>query len=363
MKKRIICFALALLVVGGCVVSALGSDERTLVRLSYLTDTYAEQLRASFTNALSTLDEAFQDAAAKLSGQSSASPSSSPATAAAGSGWSSSGWFQPIYPLRGETAVLSAGSGLLWQSGSAMADRVLVDVTAGAELPAGQALSSGHRYLAPQDTVVTAASNACCSVEGYWRTNATGTAPPPVLFSDVPVDAWYYEPVRYVVEHNMFNGTGGGLFTPMGKMDRAMLLTVLYRLAGAPLVTGSCPFTDVKGGLWYSDAVVWAYQTGLLTGIFDQSEFRPAEPITREQIAVMFCRFAALSGCDMAPRADLTLYADCDSISDYARESLEWSVGVGLFQGSAGRLNPGAGATRCEVATLFQRLREMLPQT
>lgn len=362
MKKRILGCVLALLTVGVCAVTAFGSGDRTVVRLSYLTNTYAEQLRASFRKALSGLDKSYEAAVEELGSEPGAGPSPSvPVSGTADASWSSSGYFCPIYPRRGETAVLAAGSGLMWQSGSALADRAMVDVTAGAELAAGQALSAGHRYLAYQDTVVTAASDSVCAVEGYWRTNATGTEPPRALFTDVPVGVWFYEPVKYAVEHNLFNGTGGGMFTPMGKMDRSQLVTVLYRMAGAPKVTGLPPYSDVKAGTWYTDAVNWAAQKGILTGIVGSS-FQPTAPISREQIAVMFYRFAMLAGCDMAPRADLSSYTDHASITSFALESLQWSVGVGLFQGSGGMLNPGAGATRCEVATLFQRLNEMLPQ-
>jgi len=108
--------------------------------------------------------------------------------------------------------------------------------------------------------------------------------------------------------------------------------------------------------------VLWAVQSGLLSGITSETVFQPADPITREQIAVMFFRFAALSGCDMTPRADLSVYSDHTSITPFALGSMQWAVGIGLFKGSAGKMNPDAGATRCEVATLFQRLNELLLQ-
>jgi len=350
MKKRILCLALAALVAAACAVSAFGSGGRTLVTLSYLNGTYASQLRARFTSALSALEASCQTAITRLNGQSAAS-----------SAWSGSGQFRPAYPRRGETAVLSEGSGLFWQAGTGTADKVLVDVTDGAELAAGRALAEGHRYLALESTVVTASSDAACALEGYWRTNATGTEPPRALFTDVPVGSWFYEPVRFVVEHNLFNGTGDGKFSPMGGMDRAMLVTVLYRMAGQPAVSGRNPFTDVKDSAWYASAVLWAAQAGLLAGIADDTAFQPTTPITREQIAVMFYRFAARAGCNVSTRGDLGGYADSASITPFAVESLQWAVGTGLFQGADGKLNPKAGAMRCEVATLFQRLNQMLP--
>lgn len=350
MKKRILCLALAALVTAVCAVSAFGSGERTIVKLSYLNGAYASQLRASFTSALSALEDSFQTAITRLGGQSAASSS-----------WTASGRFQPAYPRRGETAVLSEGSGIFWQTGAGTADRTLVDVTDGAELAAGRSLTEGHRYLALESTVITASSDAACALEGYWHTNATGTEPPRVLFADVPVGSWYYEPVRFVVEENLFNGTGDGMFSPMGGMDRAMLITVLYRLAGQPSVSGKNPFTDVKDGAWYADAVLWAAQAGILAGIADDTAFHPTVPVTREQIAVMFYRFAARAGCNVSTRGDLSGYTDSAAITPFAVESLQWAVGTGLFQGSDGKLNPRAGAMRCEVATLFQRLSQMLP--
>lgn len=340
---------LTLLSVLLCAASALGSGESTIVTLSYLNGSYAGQLGRTFAQALSGLDGVCEAALSRLGGQDGGDTDVS--------GYSSSDTFATtLYPLAGETVTLGALSGLMWYSGSGFAAGPLLDVTDGAELPALGALKAGHRYLCEAETVITASTSASCAVQGLWRTTATGSPP---LFSDVAVGEWYYEGVRYVVERSLFNGTGAGRFSPMTTMDRSMLVTVLYRLAGQPEVTGANPFTDVEPGLWYTSAVIWAAQAGIVTGT-PASAFRPDSPVTREQIAVMFQRFAAYIGRDTSQRADLTGYSDCASVSGYAEQSLQWAVGAGLFQGSAGRLNPGGSAMRCEVATLFQRLDALL---
>ncbi len=340
---------LTLLAVLLCAASALGSGGNTVVTLSYLSGTYAGQLSRTFTQALSALDGVYEAALSRLDGRD--------GQGAELSGYSSSDTFDTVlYPLAGETVTLGALSGLMWYSGAGFAAGPLLDVTDGAELPAFGALKAGHRYLCEQETVVTASSAASCAVQGLWRTTATG-APP--LFSDVALGEWYYESVRYVVERSLFNGTGEGRFSPMTTMDRSMLVTVLYRLAGQPEVTGANPFTDVGPGLWYTDAVVWAAQAGIVTGT-PASAFHPDSPVTREQIAVMFHRFAAYLGRDTSRRADLSGYSDYAGVSGYAVQSLQWAVGEGLFQGSGGRLNPGGSAMRCEVATLFQRLDALI---
>lgn len=129
---------------------------------------------------------------------------------------------------------MAAGSGLMWYSGSATTSVALVDVTAGSELPAGASLTAGHRYLAETEAVITASASSSCAAEGLWRTTATGTAPVQSPFRDVANSDWFFDPVMYVVERGLFQGTSGTTFEPMSTMSRSMLVTVLYRLAGQP---------------------------------------------------------------------------------------------------------------------------------
>ena len=351
MKKTIRTITLTLAAAAASTVLAFSSGENTVISLSYLNGTFASQLAASLRSSLNVLDHAYEAAIDRLEAQTGQNLS--------GSGWTSTSSFQTFYPLAGETVTLAAGSGLMWYSGSATTSVALVDVTAGSELPAGASLTAGHRYLAETEAVITASASSSCAAEGLWRTTATGTAPVQSPFRDVANSDWFFDPVMYVVERGLFQGTSGTTFEPMSTMSRSMLVTVLYRRAGQPAVTGTNPFSDVPAGTWYTDAVIWAAQTGIVTGAGDGT-FAPDDQITREQIAVMLHRYCAYFGHDAAARADVTTFRDHDSISSFASDSVSWAVAIGLLQGSDSRLSPTNSATRCEVATMLQRFDQWL---
>ena len=348
MKKRIFSLLLALAVLAAGAVSALASSnaDKTVVTLSYLNGTYSSQLRQQFTSLLSPLDSAYAAAVKRLNDKT--------GTQSGNRSWTTSAAFVPLYPLAGESDTLSAGSGLLWQSGQGSASAALVDVTSGEELAAGQALTTGHRYLAEVDTIVIASSASACSAEGQWVSTATGTAPRVSPFKDVREGDWYYDAVLYAVDRGLFNGTSATTFEPNATMNRAMLVTVLHRMAGRPSASGSNPFTDVNAAEWYGPAVLWANQAGIVTGT-SATTFDPNGTVTREQIAVMLYRYASYLGTDVSQRTSVSGFTDASRISDYAQDAVSWAAAVGLLRGDAGRLNPGSGATRAEVATILQR--------
>ncbi len=346
MKKTIRTIALTLAVAAASTAFVFSSGQNTVITLSYLNGTFASQLTDTLRSSLEALDEVYDAAVDKLEEQTGQDLS--------GSGWTSTDAFQAVYPLSGETVTLAAGSGLMWYSGSATASAPLVDVTAGTELAAGSPLTAGHRYLAETEAVVTAASSSSCAAEGLWRTTATGTAPVQSPFRDVANSAWYFDAVMYVVERGLFQGTSDTTFAPTDTMSRSMLVTVLYRLAGQPAVSGDIPFSDVPAGTWYTDAVLWASQTGIVTGT-SATTFAPDVAVSREQIAVMLHRYCNYFGHDGSARADVSSFSDSGSISSFASDSVSWAVAEGLLQGADGRLSPTSSATRCEVATLLQR--------
>ena len=351
MKKTLRIIALTLAVAAASTALAFSSGRSTVISLSYLNNTYAVQLADSLRSALDALDQCYDQALEALADRTGQDQPKE--------GWTATSAFQPLYPLAGETVTLSAGSGLMWYSGTASASAPLVDVTAGAELPAGGALTAGHRYLAEQGAVITATASSSCATEGLWQTTATGTAPVQSPFRDVSNGDWFFDAVMYVVERGLFQGTSETTFAPADTMDRSMLVTVLHRLAGLPAVSGDLSFSDVPAGSWYTDAVLWAAQTGITGGTGDGA-FSPTAPISREQIVVMLCRYCAYFGYDTSARADLSGFADQDSISSFARDSVSWAVAVGLLQGSENHLTPTNSATRCEVATMLQRFDQLL---
>lgn len=174
-------------------------------------------------------------------------------------------------------------------------------------------------------------------------------------FADVAKDAWYYGAVKYAEEGGLFQGTSEGLFLPDANMSRAMLATVLYRLAGSPDVTDRNGFSDVEAGAWYADAVCWAGANGIIRGI-GNGLYGPDIPISRQETAVMLCRFAAYRDEDLSGTADLSVYADADHIADWARDAMTWANAGGLISGApGGLLMPDKGASRAAVAAILMR--------
>ena len=176
-------------------------------------------------------------------------------------------------------------------------------------------------------------------------------------FDDVKDTDWYADAVKFVVGRGIFRGTDKG-FEPDIPMTRAMLVTVLQRIAGGE-AKGANPFSDVKDGEWYTDAVIWASENGIVYG--RGNGFEPDASVTREEIAVMMYRFVKYLGKDASASKDLSGFADGADVSDFALEAMQWAVGAGLFKGDdTGRLNPGSDATRAEVAAVTQRLIQLI---
>ncbi|MGI6627084.1 MAG: S8 family serine peptidase [Bacillota bacterium] len=189
--------------------------------------------------------------------------------------------------------------------------------------------------------------------------------PPLVLlwenpFQDVSADSWYYSSVEVVCANGLFVGVSDHSFQPEESMTRAMLVTVLHRLAGKPPGTGTS-FADVPENSWYTDAVLWAEGEGIVTGY--ESGFRPVDSITREQLVTMLFRYATTAGISIdGRRKGLSGFVDRGSISPWADEAMEWAVATGLIDGKPGnRLDPQSVATRAEVAAILQRFTENLP--
>ena len=176
-------------------------------------------------------------------------------------------------------------------------------------------------------------------------------------FSDVSANAWYASAVQYAVEHGLMAGVGNNRFGPEEPMTRAMLVTVLWRYAGRP-EAGKNPFTDVSAGQWYTEAVTWAAENGVVSGV-GNGRFAPNGNITREQMASILFRYAKLTGLDTSKRGELAGFPDEGQVSSWAREALSWAVGEGIISGTAegGRtiLKPQGNATRAQVASILMR--------
>lgn len=176
-------------------------------------------------------------------------------------------------------------------------------------------------------------------------------------FWDVQADAWYYDAVRYVYQNSIMQGTGAVAFSPEDTTTRAMIVTMLYRLEGAPEAAASV-FADVAADQWYADAVGWAAANGVVNGV-SETAFAPDNPITREQMAAILYRYAAWKGYDISASQDLSAYSDAVQISAYAQTAMQWANAEGLITGStATALNPAGNATRAEVAAILMRFMQ-----
>ena len=180
----------------------------------------------------------------------------------------------------------------------------------------------------------------------------------PLPFPDVTEGDWFYDAVRYAYETGLMDGVGDNLFAPNSQTTRAQLVTILYRLEGEPEVSGTSGFTDVEADTWYTDAVVWAAENGIVNGV-SETEFAPGKDITREQLATILFRYAEAKGYDVSARADLSAYPDADQIQSYAAESVAWAVAEGLIQGfEDNTLRPAGNASRAQIATILMRFCE-----
>lgn len=169
--------------------------------------------------------------------------------------------------------------------------------------------------------------------------------------TDVAKNAWYHDAVDYMMRKGLMTGMSASTFDPEGTLTRAQLVTVLYRIEGEPTVTGNMPFTDVEDGQWYSDAIRWAAQNGVVNGV-TVTTFAPNTPITREQIAAILYRYTK---SEPVKENKLNAFPDASKISEYAVEAMNWAVAERLIAGSDGKLLPQENATRAQIATILMR--------
>ena len=180
-------------------------------------------------------------------------------------------------------------------------------------------------------------------------------------FTDVPAGAWYAEGVRYVYTNGLMNGTSGTTFSPDIATSRAMIATILWRMAGSPAANFDMEFSDVPQGQWYTEAVRWAASEGIVNG-YGNGLFGTSDPATREQFAAMLWRYAQKVGCDVHIGEDTNIlsYTDAADLSEYAVPAMQWAVGAGIINGTGdgSTLTPQGEATRAQTAVMLMRFCE-----
>ena len=176
-----------------------------------------------------------------------------------------------------------------------------------------------------------------------------GSSCPAHKFTDVNTSLWYHKAVDYAINNSLMSGVGENTFSPNANLSRAMLAQILYNLAGRPAAAGASDFNDVAEGMWYTNAIAWAAENGVVSGL-GNGKFGPNDNITREQLAVMLYRYAG----SPAAGGSLDGFADAGKVSGYAQNGLVWATSNGVMSGKGGgMLDPQGLATRAEVAQML----------
>lgn len=174
-------------------------------------------------------------------------------------------------------------------------------------------------------------------------------------FTDVSENDWFYDDVMFVFANDLMVGTGDATFSPEISTSRAMIAVTLWRMEGEPAAKGANPYTDVENGAWYTEAITWANENGIAEG-YGNGCFQPETPVTREQLAAFFYRYAAYKGYDITITGSLDHFNDKDNVSEWAKDTMAWAVGYGLIGGKDNNmLDPQGEATRAEFAAMLQR--------
>ena len=277
----------------------------------------------------------------------------SPASEAATFRTDSSGGYNPpvYYTLTFET---NGGDKLSPVSGSYNA---LIDLSKYTPKRSGYAFTGWYSDKGLTEKITSIRLNGSKTVYAGWQAEQnpnTGANP----FTDVNTTDWFYNDVMFVYEKGLMLGTSKTTFSPYGTATRGMMATILWRMEGSPAPKGGNGFADVDAGKWYADAITWTAENGIFRG-YDNNLFMPEDPITREQLAAIFYRYADFKGYDTSVKGNLSKFKDADKISDYAETAMQWAVGSGLIKGrDNGTLDPQGTATRAEIAAMLHRFIE-----
>ncbi len=354
MKRVLIAVLLVLALAGGVVaLAAAGGADDPLVSLSYLLGTFRDGLldRAG-TAAGSGLQTALKGADTRLKALESAAL---PAGAEGAT-------FAPVSLERGARLELPALSVFMPTAGSArlsLRSGELIDLSAGTTVADGSLLTAYHRYLAAENAsaLIKAEGGALSGMaEGPYSL----LEPEPMTIEELFPDLrghWGASYVNTLYRRQIVNGVAEGVFSPNGTVTRAMLVTILGRADGTSAASGASRFSDVSASAWYAPYVAWAESCGVVQG-YEDGTFRPNSPVTREQMALIFARYASYKGLALA-ETEAAPFADADSVSSWAREAVTFAQRTGLMNGKENdRFDPRGTATRAEICAVTARFLE-----
>lgn len=351
MKRRLsVILAVVVLLGLGIAVAAGGSGTDPLVSKSYLENTYFADLGEILQKrAAQGTKGVYETAMSKLEELGEADVKAAQTLQAQGSAY-----LRRELKAGDSLELETGGSVLLFEGSNTLTAGTLADVTAGTSLRQGNSLTPAHRYIATSTATLRQTRDGSL---GYLGAGVLQEGDEKALpFTDVGEKDWYYAAVSFAYNRGYFSGTGETTFSPNASMTRAMVATVLHRMAGSESVAEPARFSDVPDGQWHSQGIAWASQKGIVNGMGDD-RYAPEAPVTREQLVTMFYRYEKeYAKTDVSAVGDLGTFPDGEQVSPWAREALTWAAGTGLLTGrDTGHLDPAGTATRAEVATILQR--------
>lgn len=240
-------------------------------------------------------------------------------------------------------------------------DKVVVEDEDGDKLDVTEKSDNKYTFEMPNGdvTVTVTFKEDTSSDEEEEETKDEETTDETALgFLDVSRNDWFYSAVEYVVNHDVMSGVSDSSFAPNATLTRGMLVQILYNLEDRPDNNGINIFTDVTTDAWYTDAVIWANNENIVSGM-GEGIFAPNAEITREQMALMLYNYAQCKGYDVSASAELSAFTDGADVSSWASHAVQWAVAEGLMSGMGnGTLAPQGTATRAEVSSIMMRFME-----
>lgn len=362
--KRIIAGAICvLLLVGTVIATGLGSDD-SLISLSYLEQIFIPKVVDEGTKKVNAAqDAAYDEAQAALDGLAAGY------LAQAGVGENvgySTNYARKSFALH-DALTLESGSGILMEAGSLKLTHTgtVVDVTTGQTVESGSSLIAWHRYLVAEETqaqLLVESDAARVAVEGEYRIDLGGETVTP--FTDITIHQWYHDAVNRAYRMGLFAGTGdGSIFAPEVKLDRAMMMTVLFHLAGDPdeeRAAATIQFPDVPAGEWYESYVRWAGQQGIGAGYGDGA-FRPLNTMTRREVVQFLYNFGrSYLKLELPERADLSDYDGVNILraDGWGEEAMSWAVATKIISELRPNDHPGRGEVAAIVAAFAEKYLE-----